>query len=80
MPFDFYLPDYNICIEYDGEEHFQPVEFFGGEEKFQRRIENDEIKNNYCKNNNIKLIRIPYFDKAVIDDKYLLNKIEGIND
>ena len=60
LPFDFYLPDYNICIEYDGEHHVHPIEIWGGYEKFLLCKENDNIKNEYCKNNNITLIRLPY--------------------
>ena len=60
LPFDFYLPEYNICIEYDGEHHFRPIEMWGGYEKFIINQENDEIKNEYCKNHNITLLRLPY--------------------
>lgn len=60
LPFDFYLPDYNICIEYDGIQHFEPIERFGGIEKFTEQQHNDLIKTNFCKNNNIKLLRIRY--------------------
>lgn len=60
LPFDFYLPDYNLCIEYDGEHHFHPIEIWGGYEKFIVNQENDQIKNEYCKNNNITLLRLPY--------------------
>lgn len=60
MRFDFYLPQYNTLIEYDGKQHFEPIEFFGGEEKFNKLQENDKIKNEYCKNNKIPLIRISY--------------------
>lgn len=61
LPFDFYLPSFNICIEYDGEQHFRPVDFFGGVEKFTQRQRNDEIKTKYCEGNNIRLLRIPYY-------------------
>ena len=60
LPFDFYLPDNNICIEYDGSQHYFPVEYWGGEKKFINLKNNDNIKTNYCKKNNIVLIRIPY--------------------
>ena len=60
LPFDFYLPDYNICIEYDGEHHFHPMEMWGGYDKFVIYKENDNIKNEYCKNHNITLLRLPY--------------------
>lgn len=60
LPFDFYLPKYNICIEYDGEQHFREVEHFRYSLDY---IQNhDNTKNLYCKENNIRLIRIPYTD------------------
>ena len=73
LPFDFYLPDYNVCIEYDGEQHFRPVEWFGGEEGFLKRQENDAIKTQYCETNNILLIRIPYTATDSDIDKIILN-------
>jgi hypothetical protein len=66
LPFDFYLPDLNICIEYDGRQHFESIEFFGGDEGLIYRQKNDLIKDNYCSDNNIKLIRIPYFNYKII--------------
>lgn len=71
LRFDFYLPDYNLCIEYDGEQHFRPTSYFGGEETFQRRMELDKVKNEYCRNNNIHLIRIPYTSFKDIDENYI---------
>lgn len=61
LPFDFYLPAINKCIEYDGIQHFEPIEFFGGQEAFEICVKHDNIKNEYCKNNGISLLRIPYF-------------------
>lgn len=61
--FDIYLPTINTAIEFDGEQHYKPIKFFGGEERFKLQKFQDEIKNNYCKENNIKLIRIPYYEK-----------------
>lgn len=60
LPFDFYLPDYNTCIEYDGIQHFEPIEIFGGEDAFKKQQYNDNIKTNYCLEHNIRLIRIAY--------------------
>lgn len=60
LSFDFYLPDYNTCIEYDGVQHFKPVKRFGGKKFFKLQKERDNVKTNYCEQNNIKLIRIPY--------------------
>ena len=62
LPFDFYLPDYNICVEYDGIQHFEPIEYFGGVKSLKYVQEHDDIKNEYCQNNNIKLLRIAYFE------------------
>ena len=63
--FDFYLNDFNACIEYDGIQHFKPVDFAGkgqewANEQFESLMLRDEIKNKYCKNNNIPLCRIKY--------------------
>ena len=57
---DFYLPDYNIAIECQGEQHFKPIEYFGGDERFRDDIKRDKEKNRLCKDNNIDLIY--YFD------------------
>jgi len=61
LPFDFYLLEYNLCIEYDGIQHFEPIKRFGGQEYFEYTVQHDNIKNEYCKNNGISLLRIPYF-------------------
>ena len=60
LPFDFYLSEYNMCIEYDGEQHFKSIEYWGGEKGLENRKRNDNIKNKYCEDNNIKLLRIAY--------------------
>lgn len=60
LRFDFYLPDFNACIEYDGKQHFEPVEKFGGEKEFLLTRERDNQKNEYCKQKGIHLLRIPY--------------------
>lgn len=80
LPFDFYLPDYNSCIEVDGIGHYRPVAFNGNkqnaEKVYQKRIENDVIKDDYCKNNNIKLLRLPFWVLEKDEyDEYLKNFI-----
>ena len=67
LPFDFYLHDLNICIEYDGMQHFKPIDHFGGEKTLLNIQNNDRIKTKYCKDNNIQLIRISYKDFKNID-------------
>ena len=49
-------------IEFDGKQHFEVNEYFGGKQGFEERKQNDEIKNKYCRDNNIHLIRIKYND------------------
>ena len=67
LRFDFYLPQYNTAIEYQGIQHFEPVEYFGGEEKFVIRVRHDKIKKEYCKTHDIKLYYINY--NEVVQDK-----------
>jgi len=62
LPFDFYLPKYNILIEYDGIQHFKPRDLWGKEEGLRYIQKNDTIKNKYCIDNKIELIRIKYTD------------------
>lgn len=66
-PFDFYLPEHNICIEFDGEHHFRPIAFGRREDEFEQVQKRDADKNAYCQANGIRLIRIPYWEKKNID-------------
>ena len=65
LPFDFYIYSLNMCIEYDGKQHFEAIDFFGGEEGLIYIQNNDRIKTQYCINNNMKLVRIKYSEKIV---------------
>jgi hypothetical protein len=62
LRFDFYLPEFNIVVEYDGIQHEKALRVFGGIEGLKRRQECDKIKTDYCVENGIKLIRISYKD------------------
>ena len=83
LPFDFYLPNKNTVVEYDGEHHYHPVQFNGiseaaAQKDFNDIQRHDKIKNQYCADNDIKLIRIPYWDKSNINDilsENLLHKL-----
>lgn len=57
LRFDFYLPNYNLLIEYDGIQHTKPTY---GIEVFASQQENDKIKDEYCISHDISLIRVPY--------------------
>lgn len=81
LRFDFAIFDSqgNIAklIEYDGEQHYRPIEFFGGAESFKYRRENDKIKNKFCQDNKIDLVRIPYWDLEKIPE-ILKEELKGL--
>lgn len=70
LPFDFCVYDndkVNMLVEYEGEQHFKPIEHFGGKKALMIRQKRDKIKRDYCKDNNIKLLEIPYWEKDNIE-------------
>ena len=60
LRFDFYLPEHKMCIEYDGEQHFKAITYWGGLEKYEELKQKDDIKNRFCAKNNLSLLRISY--------------------
>ena len=80
--FDFYLPKIDVLIEYDGEQHYIPKEYFGGEKEFKIRKQHDELKNEWALKYNHTLIRIPYthYNDLCIEDllpntsSFIINK------
>jgi hypothetical protein len=78
LAFDFYIPNKNTCIEFDGQFHYEPKLFKDSKnylQNYKTQKIRDNIKNKFCKNNNINLLRIPYWNYNNIKD--ILNK-EGI--
>lgn len=83
LPFDFYLPEYNILIEVDGEGHYKPIP--RGSMSYEEAIKaleivqkHDMIKTQYCIDNDIALIRIPYWERKNLEcflDEQLCNLI-----
>ena len=73
LHFDFYLPEIDTIIEYDGEQHFFPIVYFGGKRRFLASQHNDAIKTSYCKNKHIRMIRIPFYCYDEIE--HILTKI-----
>jgi very-short-patch-repair endonuclease len=65
LRFDFYLPDLNIVIEFDGIQHYKPIDAFGGKSEFLNIKRRDLIKNNYCFENKIRMIRIKYNENII---------------
>src|ERR1035437_864386 len=80
LPFDFYLPKYNLIIEFDGIQHYEITGKFG-KEGFEEIQKHDQIKNKYCQDNNINIIRLTYNDLSnsiiewILDDE--LNNIDA---
>jgi very-short-patch-repair endonuclease len=62
LPFDFYLPGIKTCIEVDGEMHYTPSRFKDAKKDFRETLLRDSIKSQFCKENKIQLIRIPYYE------------------
>jgi len=77
LPFDFYLIEYNICIEYDGLQHFRAIEYFGGEKTLKITKKHDNIKNEYCLENGIKLYRIRYNQDIKKELSNILNSLSS---
>ncbi|WP_313429831.1 hypothetical protein [Siminovitchia terrae] len=83
LPFDFavFHKSELVClIEYEGRQHFEPIDFFGGMSNLKDLQERDQIKRDYCKANNILLIEIPYWEEDIeglLHKK--LNEIHRIN-
>lgn len=87
LPFDFYLPNYNLIIEYQGEQHYFPVDFAGkgkewAEERFEYNKKHDKIKKDFCKKESIHLLEIPYWESKNIKSILLntLKESEEINE
>lgn len=81
LPFDIYVPDYNMAIEYDGEFHYEIIDQLHNDLEYQ--IQNDDIKTKYCEENDIILLRIPYWEKdnieSILSDWLFLNDGEEAN-
>lgn len=80
LRFDFAIfdEDYNLdcLLEYQGKQHYVPVDKFGGYKALLRQQQNDKAKRVFCLRNNIRLITIPYYDLEKIDMDYM-RKILG---
>lgn len=74
LRFDFYIPEQNLLIEYNGKQHYEPVKYWKHENDFKKRQLRDKIKLNYCKDNNIDLLILPYTEFDNIE-QIIKNKI-----
>ena len=80
LPFDFYLPELNIIIEYDGKQHYTDRgykrKFYSDTLEYTQK--HDAIKNEYCQISGFKLIRIPYWEFNNIEKILAKNLHEDI--
>jgi len=77
LPFDFAVMDSDrliLLIEFDGKQHYKPVERFGGKDTFISQQRRDKIKTEYCLKNNIPLLRIKYNQVKNIDEILINNE------
>lgn len=68
LSYDFYLPNNNLFIEFQGKQHCEPIDFFGGQEYFKTQQKHDKRKRKYAKDHNIKLLEIWYWDLDNIEN------------
>ena len=83
LPFDFYIPSFNLLMEYQGEQHYIPIPRSNMTDKEANenlvKIQNhDKIKRKYCEDNNINLIEIPYWENEDLEN-YLFDKFLDLN-
>ncbi len=62
LRFDFFIPEHNLLIEFDGQQHFKAIDLFGGEEALAETQRRDGIKNKFAHEYSYRLLRIPYWD------------------
>ena len=81
LMFDFYIPSINGVIEYDGEFHYQKIKGLNNDPKYQQQ--NDLIKDQFCLMNDIKILRIPYWEKdnieSILSEWLNINCVEEAN-
>lgn len=68
LSFDFYISSKNTLIEFNGEQHYKPIEYFGGEKAFKKQINNDNKKKEFAKHNGIKLLIISFKEFSKIEE------------
>ncbi|WP_396632377.1 hypothetical protein [Maribacter sp. R86514] len=78
LRFDFFVPDLNLLIEFDGEQHYKPIARFGGNKKHINVKKRDKIKTDFAKRRNHNFLRIPFTHLSNINN-ILNNKVTEIN-
>lgn len=73
LSYDFYLPNQNILIECQGQQHYGPVDIFGGDSQFMKQQKHDQMKSDYAKDHDYNLIAVPYTEDTFSKiKKYLI--------
>ena len=72
MRLDFYLPQYNVAIECQGIQHFEPIEFWGGQKAYKGLIKRDKIKKELCEIHNIRVVYVNYDNKVDKELNFLI--------
>lgn len=78
LSYDFFILDQNILIEYQGKQHYEPINYFGGEATFKRQQKHDQMKLDYAKEQGYNLITVPYTEDTLSKIKKYLIK-HGLN-
>lgn len=81
LRFDFAVFDdedeLEFLIEFQGIQHYEPKDIFGGRSGLRRQQFNDMRKRQYCRDHNIKLVIIPYWDENILTYDYIMNAAYG---
>lgn len=72
--YDFYVPEYKLLIEYQGVQHYRPVELFGGDVTFEKQLANDKYKRDFANSFGYHLLEIPYTEDTFLKVKNYINK------
>ena len=75
MSYDIFISGIDVAIEYQGKQHFEPVDFFGGEESFFELTQRDREKAKLSEENGVKLVYINYWDE--ISPSLVIERIES---
>ena len=68
LSYDFFLLEYNVLIEFQGEQHYKPIDYYGGEENFQVQQAHDSLKADYASSHGHRLLAIPYKELGRIEE------------
>lgn len=77
LPFDFFVPSHRLLIEFDGKQHFESSDRWGGESQLELVKKRDQIKTDFANHYGLSLLRIPFWDISNVEDIVLQALIES---